>query len=97
MLSDRQKIGVGLTSFGALFFFLGMLFFFDSALLAMGNVLFLSGVALTIGPMRAGKFFIRPKNVKGSASFLGGLLLVVVLRWCIVGMALEVRALRIIV
>lgn len=89
MLSDRQKIGVGLTAFGTLFFFLGVMFFFDSGLLAMGNVLFLSGVSLTIGPMRAGRFFIRPKNAKGSAAFVGGLLLVIVLRWCIVGMLLE--------
>jgi hypothetical protein len=34
------EIGVALTGLGALFLFLGMLFFFDRGLLAMGNVRF---------------------------------------------------------
>lgn len=32
------EIGVGLTSFGALFMMLGIMLFFDGALLALGNV-----------------------------------------------------------
>lgn len=38
MLSERQKIGVALSGLGFLFLFLGMLFYFDRGLLAMGNV-----------------------------------------------------------
>ncbi|KAH9971115.1 hypothetical protein BGW80DRAFT_1324003 [Lactifluus volemus] len=37
-LTDMQKIGVGLTSFGALFMLLGVMLFFDGAILALGNM-----------------------------------------------------------
>jgi hypothetical protein len=33
-----SEIGVGLTSFGGLFMMLGIMLFFDGALLALGNV-----------------------------------------------------------
>ncbi|KAI3429633.1 hypothetical protein D9Q98_005719 [Chlorella vulgaris] len=88
MLDDRRKIGVGLTGLGFLFFVLGVLFFFDRGLLAMGNVLFLSGVGLTIGAQAALRFFLRPKNYKGTAFFGGGLILVL-WGWTLVGFALE--------
>jgi hypothetical protein len=41
-------------------------------------------VGLTIGPQAALRFFVRPKNYKGSAFFLGGVLLVV-WGWTFVG------------
>lgn len=62
----KTEIGVGLTAFGVLFTFLGVAFFFDRGLLAMGNVLFLSGVALTIGPRATLRFFTRRKNMRVS-------------------------------
>jgi len=37
-LPPAPEIGIGLTAFGGVFFVLGILLFFDSALLAMGNV-----------------------------------------------------------
>ena len=42
MLSDNRKIGGFMLCFGILFMFLGVIFFFDKALLALGNILFLS-------------------------------------------------------
>ncbi|CAG9465384.1 unnamed protein product [Pedinophyceae sp. YPF-701] len=88
MIDDRKKIGIGLTGIGVVFTMLGVLLLFDRALIAMGNVLFLSGVATTIGPEATIKFFIKPRNYKGTAFFGAGFLLVL-WGWAMVGIALE--------
>ncbi|KAI9569730.1 Got1-domain-containing protein [Boletus coccyginus] len=75
-LSDAQKIGVALTTFGTLFMFLGIMLFFDAALLALGNILFLSGLTLIIGPQKTVSFFARKQKLRGTICFLGGVLLV---------------------
>ncbi|KAI9452492.1 Got1-domain-containing protein [Lactarius psammicola] len=87
-LTDMQKIGVGLTSFGALFMLLGVMLFFDGALLALGNILFLGGLFLIIGPQKTFYFFARRNKLRGTACFLGGILLVF-LKWPTVGVLVE--------
>jgi len=87
-LTDGQKIGVALTSFGALFMILGVILFFDGALLALGNVLFLSGLTLIIGPTKTFYFFARKQKIRGTACFIGGILLVF-LKWPFIGMIVE--------
>ncbi|KAL3701949.1 hypothetical protein R1sor_019971 [Riccia sorocarpa] len=87
-MNDRKKIGIGLTGFGVLFSFLGIIFFFDKGLLAMGNILFIAGVTLTIGMKSTISFFLKPRNYKGSISFLVGFVLVL-LGWAILGMIVE--------
>jgi len=49
MVSDNTKIGTGLLFLGVVFLFLGVLFLFDSAMLALGDILFLTGLTMTIG------------------------------------------------
>jgi hypothetical protein len=39
---SSSEIGLGLTGFGVFFSFLGIVFFFDKGLIAMGNVSFIS-------------------------------------------------------
>ncbi|GMP95593.1 hypothetical protein CsSME_00044581 [Camellia sinensis var. sinensis] len=87
-MNDRKKIGLGLTAFGILFSFLGIILFFDKGLLAMGNILFLSGVTITIGPKSAMQFFMKRSNFKGTISFGVGFFLVVI-GWPVLGMILE--------
>ena len=85
MLSDNTKIGTGLLFLGCVFLFLGCLFFFDSAMLALGDILFLSGLTLTIGFSRTLRFFSRPDRMRGIIAFFGGVALVL-LRWPMFGM-----------
>ncbi|MQL94860.1 hypothetical protein Taro_027528 [Colocasia esculenta] len=83
-----SEIGLGLTGFGILFSFLGIIFFFDKGLLAMGNILFVSGVMLTIGLKSTIQFFTKRKNYKGTISFGVGFFLVLI-GWPVLGMILE--------
>ncbi|KAK9685702.1 Golgi Transport, variant 2 [Basidiobolus ranarum] len=89
-LSDTQKIGVGLTSFGGLFMLLGMLLLFDSGLLAIGNVIlfFLAGITLLIGLQKTLGFFAQKNKIAGTICFLGGIFLVLI-KWPMVGMIIE--------
>ncbi|RPD63960.1 Got1-domain-containing protein [Lentinus tigrinus ALCF2SS1-7] len=87
-LSDGQKIGVALTSFGALFMLLGVVLFFDGALLALGNILFISGLTLIIGPHKTFYFFARKQKLRGTICFIGGILLVF-FKWPFVGVIIE--------
>ncbi|PIA32560.1 hypothetical protein AQUCO_04400035v1 [Aquilegia coerulea] len=87
-MNDRKKIGLGLTGFGVFFSFLGIMFLFDKGLLAMGNILFLSGVMLTIGLKSTMQFFMKRQNFKGTISFGIGFFLVLI-GWPIMGMILE--------
>jgi len=86
--STSPEIGMGLTALGAALIVLGVLFFFDRGLLAMGNALFLAGLAATVGPRPAARFFARPRNHRGTGFFLAGFL-VVLWGWPLVGMAAE--------
>ncbi|CDH51832.1 got1-domain-containing protein [Lichtheimia corymbifera JMRC:FSU:9682] len=88
MLSDSQRIGVGLTAVGVLFMLMGVFTFFDAGLLAMGNILFLSGITLTIGMQRTLTFFAQKNKIRGTICFIGGIVLVFC-RWAIIGIAIE--------
>ncbi|XP_046373354.1 vesicle transport protein GOT1B-like [Haliotis cracherodii] len=87
-VTDFQKIGVGLAGFGIAFLFLGVMFLFDKGLLAIGNILFLAGLAFVIGLERTARFFFQKHKVKATGFFLGGIL-VVLLGWPMVGMCVE--------
>ena len=53
-VSDNTKIGVFLMVLGTLFLWLGVMFLFDSVLLGLGNVLFLSGFVFVFGELCVG-------------------------------------------
>lgn len=84
----NREIGIGLTGFGVLFTFLGVIFFFDKGLLAIGNILFLAGVTLTIGMKGTISFFLKPRNYKGSVLSGAGFCLVL-FGWAFLGVIVE--------
>jgi len=87
-ITDVQKIGVGLAGFGVSFLFLGVLLLFDKGLLAIGNILFIAGLACVIGLERTFRFFFQKHKIKASVAFFGGIS-VVLLGWPLFGMLIE--------
>ncbi|XP_034023614.1 vesicle transport protein GOT1A [Thalassophryne amazonica] len=88
VITEFQKIGVGLMGFGAFFLLFGILLYFDSVLLAFGNILFLIGLTVVIGIKRTVQFFFQRNKFRGSFFFLGGVSLVLC-RWPFIGMMVE--------
>ncbi|KFA46658.1 hypothetical protein S40293_10112 [Stachybotrys chartarum IBT 40293] len=87
-LSDSQKIGVVFCSGGGFFLIGGVMLFFDRAMLAMGNILFLIGLTIMIGPQKTLLFFARRQKAKGTAAFFAGLILIL-MRWTFIGFIVE--------
>ena len=65
-----------------------MLLLFDKGLLAVGNILFLSGLAFVIGLERTFRFFFQYHKIKGSTAFFGGIF-VVLFGYPLIGMIIE--------
>ncbi|XP_044904841.1 vesicle transport protein GOT1A isoform X1 [Felis catus] len=99
-ITEWQKIGVGTTGFGIFFILFGILLYFDSVLLAFGNNK-MSGGRKHIQLERDAKEFGKAMGVeaegtarekrhklKGTSFFLGGVV-IVLLRWPLLGMFLE--------
>jgi Got1/Sft2-like family len=82
------EIGVAFCSGGGFFLIGGVLLFFDRAMLAMGNILFIIGLTLIIGAPKTLAFFARRQKFKGTAAFAGGILLIL-MRWPLVGFCVE--------
>ena len=71
---------------GGFFIFLGIMFFFDAGLIAIGNILLLSGVFLFQGVQSAIQLFTR--RIPGTVVFSLGFILVF-LKWPLFGLIIE--------
>merc|ERR1712037_577970 len=85
-ISDNRKIGIFLGLISGLFLFLGVIFFFDWALLAIGNIMFVAAFPFLIGFQRTIMFFnpfsgARRSKLIGILLFISGFTLVVFFRW----------------
>ena len=90
-ISDNTKIGVFLMVLGTLFLWLGVMFLFDSVLLGLGNIMFLSGFVFVFGFKKATKVLMKKSRLRFTVPFLGGILLVLLGGWwTFFGLFLEV-------
>lgn len=87
-ITDMQKIGVGLSGLGLTFLFLGMLLLFDKGLLALGNIMFVTGLALVVGVQRTMSFFFQRHKIRATTCFFGGIFIVII-GWPLIGMCVE--------
>ncbi|KAI8820153.1 Golgi transport protein-like protein [Fimicolochytrium jonesii] len=86
--SSSTEFGAASIAAGALFFALGVMLLLDKGLMAVGNILFLLGLPLLLGPTRTIGFFSRADRRLSTASLLTGIVLVLV-KWPFVGLVLE--------
>lgn len=77
MFDDNKKIGIGLCAIGLICMGLGVLLFFDRALLSLGDMAFIMGLCFLLGPSKTGKFFFRKEKWQGTSGFFGGFLLII--------------------
>jgi len=87
--NGNKKIGTMLLGGGAVFTLLGISLFFNKTLMRLGNLLFIFGVPLFIGPGRTAGYFLQPKKARATGCLGFGIFLVLV-GWPIFGIALEV-------
>jgi hypothetical protein len=87
--NGNKKIGMALLGGGAVFTLLGISLFFNKALIRLGNLLFIAGVPLFIGPGRTTGYFLQPQKARATGCLVAGIFLVMI-GWPILGIALEV-------
>jgi len=87
--NGNRKIGLPMLAAGAVFTVLGVSLFFNKSLLRLGNILFIAGVPITIGPGRTAGYFFQPKKSRATGCLAFGIFLVLV-GWPVFGIVLEI-------
>ena len=86
--TGNRKIGLPLLAIGGALTILGVSLFFNKTLMRLGNLFFVAGVPMTIGPGRTAGYFFQPKKARATACLAAGMMLVFV-GWPIFGIILE--------
>lgn len=83
-----RKIGLYLLGSGTAVTMLGISLFFNKTLMRLGNLLFIAGVPMTLGPTRTMGYFLKPEKARATICLALGIFLVFI-GWPIFGIALE--------
>lgn len=76
LLRGDRKTGMLLLGSGLAITFLGISLFFNRTLLRFGNLLFIAGVPMTLGPSRTFGYFVKPEKFRATACLGLGIFLV---------------------
>ena len=87
--TGNKKIGMMLLGAGMVFTMLGVSLFFNKTLMRLGNLMFISGIPMTLGPGRTVGYFLQPKKARATGCLIAGIFLVMV-GWPVFGIALEI-------
>mmetsp|Transcript_9271 Transcript_9271/g.23048 ORF Transcript_9271/g.23048 Transcript_9271/m.23048 type:complete len:311 (-) Transcript_9271:114-1046(-) len=85
----NRKIGLPLLGIGGALTILGASLFFNKTLMRLGNLFFVVGVPMTLGPGRTMGYFLQPKKARATGCLIAGITLVFI-GWPIFGIILEV-------
>jgi len=77
LFNENMRLGVILSGLGASFMILGVILFFNSKLLIMGNLLFLTGLVVLMGLKASFAFFKNLKRIRGTICFFFGIFIVI--------------------
>ncbi|KAL3935940.1 MAG: hypothetical protein SGBAC_008645 [Bacillariaceae sp.] len=86
--SGNRKIGLPMLGVGAALTVLGMSLFFNKTLMRLGNLCFVAGVPLTVGPGRTMEYLVKKEKARATACLALGIFLVFA-GWPVVGIILE--------
>jgi len=86
--SGNRKIGLPLLAIGGALTIFGVSLFFNKTLMRLGNLFFITGVPMTLGPGRTAGYFFQPKKARATACLAAGVMLVFI-GWPIFGIILE--------
>lgn len=87
--TGNRKIGLPLLGIGGVLTILGASLFFNKTLMRLGNLFFVAGVPMTLGPGRTAGYFFQPKKARATGCLAAGVILVFI-GWPILGIILEV-------
>lgn len=74
--NGNRQIGFGLLGSGSIITMLGISLFFNKTLMRLGNLLFIAGVPMTLGPSRTLGYFVKREKFRATGCLALGIFLV---------------------